>query len=840
MLCCGEANAATVSYILTAISKLHPLLPFPRQALLECRFIGAEKSDELILVKLLNTVRVIDGGFDRAVFEYACKMANGEVYGEALRLMAECFIVDLTRAVDGMEQVIECITGKLEKGDCSAPLTATLLRCLAGLTDLSKPSKALVLKAGFRYMLAPTLSLAPTAINLLMALLAEDETLRQFPQHFEWFISLLVTLITDGDSKNVILREFAIACVSQLAILVPNLMAMLYVDFECSPGFPDTLSRLLTALLSLFAFTKEAKKREAGLGPKAAQALINLVSSICEPRAAIDATQQEELLQRAQKKSLVEEAARKFNEAPRDGLNFALENGLALSDGPEHVAHFLRKTPGIDKKILGEYLVKTSAVLSAFMADFHFDPRTRIDEAVRVVLESFRLPGESQQIDRVMETFASVYFASVKEGGAACPFKNQDAAFVLAFSIIMLNTDQHNPQVRHRMTFEQFVRNNRGINDGADFDPTYLKAIYEAVRANAIILPSEHKGEALVDFKWNEISHRSLVPVDNISSYGSVVLETFHRRLSDCFMSLVNHQNQRHVADMQLALALKGISVLAAALHRCTCKDIWEQLMADAFTASGYSTFYTSRAGNALPKYLSRVPSLQNTLVSLLTVICDSHWTCAAFYDFLSTLVDCNLLSFDDVIPKEESIEGDLPSRSKLRASLPSDNEGFLSSLTSYWRSSSMPTSNVVDPESTPAAREFVQSRLLSLIRDIISTAAYTYTSDKTSFIRFALELQYWQAMKTEHLADFPQIFPQILSANKMETSIAGNRSLTELALIALIKIAVKHGHLLPRALQVLTAQPSSILRAVIGPTSTILIDHLSHATSIHNEYCLF
>lgn len=32
-----------------------------------------------------------------------------------------------------------------------------------------------------------------------------------------------------------------------------------------------------------------------------------------------------------------------------------------------------------------------------------------ISEALRDLLEAFRLPGESQQIDRITETFASVY-----------------------------------------------------------------------------------------------------------------------------------------------------------------------------------------------------------------------------------------------------------------------------------------------------------------------------------------------------------------------------------------------------------------------------------------------
>lgn len=58
-------------------------------------------------------------------------------------------------------------------------------------------------------------------------------------------------------------------------------------------------------------------------------------------------------------------------------------------------------------------------------------------------METFRLPGESQQIDRITETFADAYMES-----KPAEVDNAEAAYVLAFSVIMLNTDQHNRQVR--------------------------------------------------------------------------------------------------------------------------------------------------------------------------------------------------------------------------------------------------------------------------------------------------------------------------------------------------------------------------------------------------------
>jgi hypothetical protein len=58
-----------------------------------------------------------------------------------------------------------------------------------------------------------------------------------------------------------------------------------------------------------------------------------------------------------------------------------------------------------------------------------------------------RLPGEAQKIDRLMEKFAE-RFCSCNPGS----FKSADVAYVLAFSVIMLNTDAHNPGVKNKMT----------------------------------------------------------------------------------------------------------------------------------------------------------------------------------------------------------------------------------------------------------------------------------------------------------------------------------------------------------------------------------------------------
>ena len=47
----------------------------------------------------------------------------------------------------------------------------------------------------------------------------------------------------------------------------------------------------------------------------------------------------------------------------------------------------------------------------ALNIEFHLFQKP-VAEAMREMLESFRLPGESQQIERITETFAAHYLAS--------------------------------------------------------------------------------------------------------------------------------------------------------------------------------------------------------------------------------------------------------------------------------------------------------------------------------------------------------------------------------------------------------------------------------------------
>lgn len=182
-------------------------------------------------------------------------------------------------------------------------------------------------------------------------------------------------------------------------------------------------------------------------------------------------------------KVLFTEGLSLFNKKPKKGLVF-LQKAGQLGTAPEEVALFLKHTPGLDKTQIGEILgsneVDDKQVMAAYVDSIDF-PDMELDDALRLFLSGFRLPGEAQKIDRLMEKFAE-RFCRVNPG----TFRNADTAYVLSYSVIMLNTDLHNPMVKQKMTKAEFLKNNRGIDDGNDMPEELMGGLYDRILRSEI------------------------------------------------------------------------------------------------------------------------------------------------------------------------------------------------------------------------------------------------------------------------------------------------------------------------------------------------------------------
>lgn len=174
-----------------------------------------------------------------------------------------------------------------------------------------------------------------------------------------------------------------------------------------------------------------------------------------------------------------------FNRKPRKGIAFLQEQGL-LGPNKEEVAKFLHHEDRLDKTFIGDFLGDNDdfckETMYTYVDQMDFSNMDFV-AALRHFLDGFRLPGEAQKIDRLMEKFASRYCECNPNNTY---FASADTAYVLGFSIIMLTTDLHSPQVKNKMTKEQYIKLNRGNTDSKDVPEEYLSQIYDEIAGHEI------------------------------------------------------------------------------------------------------------------------------------------------------------------------------------------------------------------------------------------------------------------------------------------------------------------------------------------------------------------
>ncbi|KAI4377500.1 hypothetical protein MLD38_015112 [Melastoma candidum] len=294
-----------------------------------------------------------------------------------------------------------------------------------------------------------------------------------------------------------------------------QMLVDLYVNYDCDLEAPNLSERMVTSITKI---VQSAQSSDANLGPtsqaasvksSSLQCLVSVLKSLVDwekahrdsERQIIGAPATEDAFDRVPSdgkkkedtpsdfemakahKSSLEAAASEFNRKPSKGVEFFISNKLVEST-PASVAHFLRTANGLDKAMLGDYLGQREefplAVMHAYVDSMKFSG-LKFHDAIREFLKGFRLPREAQKIDRIMEKFAERYCAD--NPGL---LKNADTAYVLAYAVIMLNTDAHNPNISSKMSKSDFIRMNV-MNDADHNAPVeLLEEIYDSIVENEI------------------------------------------------------------------------------------------------------------------------------------------------------------------------------------------------------------------------------------------------------------------------------------------------------------------------------------------------------------------
>ncbi|XP_072277116.1 IQ motif and SEC7 domain-containing protein 1 isoform X2 [Pyxicephalus adspersus] len=219
-----------------------------------------------------------------------------------------------------------------------------------------------------------------------------------------------------------------------------------------------------------------------------------------------------------------------FNKKPEKGVQYLIERGF-VPDTPVGVAHFLLQRKGLSRQMIGEFLGNRQKqfnrdVLDCVVDEMDFSAM-ELDEALRKFQAHIRVQGEAQKVERLIEAFSQRY--CICNPGVVRQFRNPDTILILAFAIILLNTDMYSPNVNpeRKMKLEDFVKNLRGVDDGEDIPREMLIGIYERIRKRELKTNEDHvsqvqKVEKLIVGKK---------PIGSLHHGLGCVLSLPHRRL---------------------------------------------------------------------------------------------------------------------------------------------------------------------------------------------------------------------------------------------------------------------------------------------------------------------
>eukprot|EP01065_Artemidia_motanka_P003044 TRINITY_DN1143_c1_g1_i1.p1 TRINITY_DN1143_c1_g1~~TRINITY_DN1143_c1_g1_i1.p1 ORF type:complete len:1814 (+),score=717.82 TRINITY_DN1143_c1_g1_i1:84-5525(+) len=406
----------------------------------------------------------------------------------------------------------------------SLELILTLLAC-SGEVFRSSPQFIRVVKQNLCLSLlqncvSPTLPVCRISLSIFLALISN------FRDHLKveigvFFTNVLLVILESPNSsfqqKTLVLLTIHKVCESAQTIID------VFVNYDCELESVNIFEKMMNNLSKILQMRHQdavvTPRQEADLKRSALQTLVMVLRSLvhwtdrflaaadespardrarrvsvsrpadADDVGSVDDAPQEDGIEktRALKLEIAENVAC-FNKGAKQGLERMWAGG-ALQKHPRTVAQWLLETPGVSKAQIGEYLSRTKdfekKVLDEFVELFDFTG-LEIDKAVRKFLGKFRICGEAQVIDRTMEKFAEVYCRQNPSS-----FPNAGTAYVLSFSIIMLNTDSASTQIKEKMKKEEFLRNNRGIDDGKDLSESYLSGIYDRVTARPFALDGE-------------------------------------------------------------------------------------------------------------------------------------------------------------------------------------------------------------------------------------------------------------------------------------------------------------------------------------------------------------
>ncbi|OXB40548.1 hypothetical protein B1J92_M08052g [Nakaseomyces glabratus] len=526
------------------------------------------------------------------------------------------------------------------------------------------------------------------------------------------------------------LKEIFLESISIMWKRKPSYLVDAFINYDCNLNRMDLANIISGTLCKLLTSNGNDDINTWLLSFESLEIFINFMYEMTIKNASMSTNgikEGSDIISQKKKKIEYLSCVDRFNKKPKEGITYFHRSGFLKTLSDKDIATFLFENKGpLNKQKIGLLLCDPNEqkLLQSYMQNFDFRD-FRLDEALRIMLSKFRLPGESQQIERIIEMFSEVYSSqnerkneniqpesidsneadselcvSVSNENVTC---DADSAFVLSYSLIMLNTDLHNPQIKTHMSFSDYTSNLRGCYKGADFPDSFLAKLYNSIKEKEILMPEEHHGnEQLFKDDWNNLIASAFIltkPSSKIqeneertkdfTDFIGAIFETFGFSLVSAFLSTthanqISSNNTRLFAIIEKCGRITSIYGLSAPYNKVidsllkmtvlignldkdlrlveNDNDDYAQIEVESSTSNeaicvsnesiafgrdekaqlSYITAY--KLLNLEKNNIGLLPDTLETLIEVLTILYDKHIIDMSYIDNVNELMRCDIL----------------------------------------------------------------------------------------------------------------------------------------------------------------------------------------------------
>ena len=192
---------------------------------------------------------------------------------------------------------------------------------------------------------------------------------------------------------------------------------------------------------------------------------------------------------------------KKYDNAYQELLNI----GIIYNE--DEFSEFLLVFPGFDKSIIGDFLSKEKSlnkgykILKLYMQKINYKEESFLD-CFRFLVKRMNLPKDSGLCLNIVDEFTKAYYEDNKENKN---FKNSDALYLLASTIMALNT----MLIRKDLKNVNMIKKDEFIKMNSDCDPEYISNIYDDLEKNPLVFDNDY-----LELIYKRVAVQGIIPTD--------------------------------------------------------------------------------------------------------------------------------------------------------------------------------------------------------------------------------------------------------------------------------------------------------------------------------------